>query len=462
MTRDEVRIIFYMDGGYAWTTNRGLEYAQPIGSYTDLATPPAEDDSPDVRALRIVQRYFNERFQTYGRFVHLFLHVGPHVATATAEERRADAADEIARIKPFAVVSGVSRFSADYAAVMNRRGVPVFLAQTFSAFGSMGPRQEMTRRGKGLLWSYLPTIEQRAELFTSYVCKKVLGLPTSFSGNSGENGTPRVLGLLRSDNDSLPELISFGLLVKAGIEACGGRFAAEGLTRDQWYATTDADDRSRAQTQMAEFASKGVTTVIWAAGSGIGAQDAAGSSAYYPEWVVAGDSNLIDSTFGAQRQREDVWQYARAVSTHTFTPTFAQRDCVQAARSSEPSEAGQDIANFFCQVYPYFRQLFIGIQVAGPELTPRSMDRGFHAIPDVPSSHPTVAACFYELDDYSCVKDAMAIWWDPGGINENGSRGCWRAMEGGRRYLRGSWPAGDVEQQRTPSDPCTILGTDIA
>jgi len=27
-------------------------------------------------------------------------------------------------------------------------------------------------------------------------------------------------------------------------------------------------------------------------------------------------------------------------------------------------------------------------------------------------------------------------------------------MEGGTRYLAGTWPAGDVEAQRRPDDPC--------
>lgn len=59
--------------------------------------------------------------------------------------------------------------------------------------------------------------------------------------------------------------------------------------------------------------------------------------------------------------------------------------------------------------------LFTGIQVAGPRLGPTTLDKGFHAIPPGPSGDPRVPACFYEIGDYTCVKDATAVWWDPAG-----------------------------------------------
>src|SRR5256885_2877325 len=54
---------------------------------------------------------------------------------------------------------------------------------------------------------------------------------------------------------------------------------------------------------------------------------------------------------------------------------------------------------------PILRQLFVGIQVAGPQLKPPKVDEGFHSIPAVASTDPTVPACYYDPGDYTCIKD---------------------------------------------------------
>jgi len=83
------------------------------------------------------------------------------------------------------------------------------------------------------------------------------------------------------------------------------------------------------------------------------------------------------------------------------------------------------------------------------------MQSGFRAIPAVPSTDPTVAACFYEVGDYTCVKDAAVGHWDPSGSGEPGSTdGCWRMVEDGRRYLADGWDAGNLDTRRAPEDVC--------
>src|SRR6185503_2209172 len=96
------------------------------------------------------------------------------------------------------------------------------------------------------------------------------------------------------------------------------------------------------------------------------------------------------------------------------------------------------------------------IQVAGPRLGPTSIDRGYHAIPAVRSNDPTTPACFYSNGDYTCVKDAQAEIWDGGGQPPGDNRpGCWRAIEGGHRYLPGEWPKGNVNAQIKGNEPCS-------
>ena len=56
-------------------------------------------------------------------------------------------------------------------------------------------------------------------------------------------------------------------------------------------------------------------------------------------------------------------------------------------------DRGHWVHRFVCALgFPYeaLRQLFTGIQLAGPTLTPPKVDEGFHAIPPRPSSDPGI------------------------------------------------------------------------
>jgi hypothetical protein len=160
---------------------------------------------------------------------------------------------------------------------------------------------------------------------------------------------------------------------------------------------------------------------------------------YNPEWVVAGDGQQDGTTYG-QRQDQNQWSHAVLVSNQTKIGVVEQELCYQAYREVDATAPTSDVQNFACPQYNDLRQLFTGMQVAGPKLGPSSVDKGFHAIPPVASSDPRVPACFYEQRDYTCVKDSVVLWWDINGIApNNGNPGCWRMAENGKRYIFGTF-----------------------
>src|SRR5439155_24992015 len=73
VTKDEIRVLWYLDVGGQYLAADGFEPA-PVKKSQDLGNPPDPNDPDDnfvyTRVMRGWQRYFNERFQTYGRFVH--------------------------------------------------------------------------------------------------------------------------------------------------------------------------------------------------------------------------------------------------------------------------------------------------------------------------------------------------------------------------------------------------------
>ena len=443
VSKDEVRILFYFDNFTDIGTSRGRE-PRPVGQYFDLLNPPKDDEHVFVRMLRGWQRYFNDRFQTYDRFVHFFAYYAPEL---TPEARRADAADNYAKVKPFAVMSYAFQNADDYLDGMARRGV-----LNFGSF--VGRPQSFFQKYPKLIWGYLPAIEAQARQYSTYVCQKVIPYPVSFSGNAADMGKPRKLGLLSTSDEDHPELQLLRDLVKAQIQACGGTFAIEKSFPRAGYAQDASTLPGYASDNMAAFQKEAITTIIWPGGLETKQSQQAAIIGYRPEIVLAGDRQ-IESRDNSSFQDKSVWDHAVVVSNVTKHGLPEEEMCFLAHREADPDAPRSDVVGSACDFYNDLFMLFTGIQVAGPRLGPTSIDKGYHAIPRIASTDPRIPACFYDPNDYTCVKDAVVQWWDSNGRAPGASSaGCWRMPEGGKRYLTGTWPAGDVLAQRRPDDVC--------
>ena len=453
VTRDEVRVLFYMEyTGVPDRSSRGAEQAQR-GTYDDLGQPPDGDEFVWSRVLRIWQRYFNERFQTYGRYIHFWVYyaAGERTQGPTVERRRADAIANLKEVNPFAVVLSTGGMQEPYIELMAEKGVLTFVS-AHATYGAPPQSQSFYGRHSGLLWGYDPSVETRAKVFSSWVCRQLVGGKVTFGG-ADLMGKPRKLGLLYPDSPTALGHNLFGKLVQKQVEDCGGRWAAIRTQPQEGCAHWCGDD-SAALSNMVEFQQKGVTTVVWVAGHSQNHPLAATSLGYYPEWAQAGESSS-DKTGKASGYDQSQWQNAMLVTSLLRKPQAPETFCYKTARETDPTAPTLDL-NTACVFYPYIRQLFTGIQVAGPRLSAESMNRGFHAIPQLPSIDPFHPACFYETNENTCVKDAMLEWWDPAGRDPDAvsERGCWRMIEGGRRYIAGGWRSEDPTARKTSSDLC--------
>ncbi|HEX9766740.1 MAG TPA: hypothetical protein VGA36_08245, partial [Nitriliruptorales bacterium] len=445
-----------------------LMYADPVAyapgpdewpSWWDLGAPPEGEEPRRIVNMRAFQRYFNERYQLYGRDVRFIVHVsnitssGENAAgdAATPENRAADAANDYATYEPFAVLTSQLVYGNEdvYIQHMVNRGV--------MSFGVRGTRERsIYQTAPGLIWSYFPTLDRQTDLFASLLCDRVIPHPVSYSGN-GDDGQDRELGLVGTREESEPNRRRFRELTEQKVDACGGVWAERATTRNHGNILHGPEDDTEAIQSMSRFQQAGVTSVVVAQGYETALSAAAKNLDYYPEWVVAGDG-FTDGEGGARWQDQDVWQHARVVTNITLIPEDEeQQPCHRAIREASPSHR-DDYRGTACNAdntYNDLRQLFTGIQVAGPRLTPESIEQGFRAIPSHRSTDPSVPACFYEPGDYTCVKDATVEWWDPGNGQEGQANdGCWRMTGGGARFLEGAWPEGNVDDRESPDDPC--------
>ena len=92
-------------------------------------------------------------------------------------------------------------------------------------------------------------------------------------------------------------------------------------------------------------------------------------------------------------------------------------------------------------VYLQLLPLVLGVQMAGPELTPENLETGMFAFPE----RTGVAGTWdWGPGHYSPVRDIREIWWDPDAISPfNGQPGSY--VDNGQRYRTGEIPAGDPE-----------------
>ena len=450
VTRHEIRVIIIVTSFNTTGNYKGANESMPPQKYYDVAEPPKEDDHSVIRYLRAWQQYFNERYQTYDRFVHFWAYY-PGNSRLGPEERRADAVDNYNKVKPFAVVWPTTSANIDvYNEVMAKKGVLTFN-------GLFGLRAEIFRKYPKLSWGFMPSLEEHAASFSAFVCEKVAHHPVEISGNPGENGRPRKYGLIYTVAVNAPYAKDFVALVKPRVARCGVEFALE--RTHETAATFDASTGPEYATEaMAAFQQEGITTIIWMLGFETNYSKAAASINYRPEWILAGDGNA-EGVWNGQYQEQSVWdRHAVVFSLYTKTDFGGvSQPCRDAYLQVDPTipRGTLDLA-LTCFFYDELRQLFTGIQVAGARINPNTMDKGYHAIPAIPSSAPTVPACYYNPGDYTCVKDGTLMWYDANYQDEAtaNTKGCWRLMAGGSRHIPGQWPKGNVTATKTETDPC--------
>lgn len=463
VTCDEIRIVLYRDGNIQTLgTSRGTETC-PQNKLVDLVNDkPTQDECHDIRMARLWQKYFNQRYQTYLRYVHFFVYFGASASSTTPETRVADAAEVYRRVKPFATIDQ-SQFEGggdSFVDTLARRGV-----LNFGSF--IGQDARFFQEFPKLIWGYPPSNEIAVKEYADVLCNNYV--PHKVQHSRTMNGQPRKFGLVYTTDPGFETLRRFKDAVMTKFKACGGELATAPRTFPKAGYTIDAETTNRyAIEAMQAFQQAGVTTIIWPGGLETKFSSAAATLGYFPEWILAGDG-LTDNEFaqqsyqGAAGQNQQVWQYAAVTSAQPLIPENEQdRICFQALRSVDPNVPQQDALRSGCDMYDNLRQLFIGIQVAGPRLGPTSIDRGFHAIPAVATTDLRVPACYYLPGDYTCIKDYALLRWNPNGDPEDErGTGCYEIV-GNRRRLVTSRETGNVmDEYNTSRDPCQNFGSSL-
>lgn len=440
VTAKEVRVLIYHDPNSTLNTSQGTS-TPPYDTIIDLDDPAKDREHPAVRTARSWQTYFNKRYAAYNRKVHMFVQFGTldSRGTNSAGTQAQDAAKAYKKFKPFAIINyagfGNGVFYNNY---MAEHGVLIF--------GSVAGRSaSFYKQYPGQQWGYNPPLEYGAAQYAQFVCNVLKGRKADDVGPGSigiENGDDRVYGLLYTTDKAFPGITDQALIAEDLIKKQCGITAKVRKSYPKNGFSVDNQPSDYGINIALAFREAGVTTVLWPAGHEVKISAAFNESRYYPE-IIVGDDDQQASVNGTGFQDQTAWNQAWIVTSQVYDPLPPDRICFQQYRSVDQTAPAADVQNFACDTYNDLRQLFTGIQVAGPTLTPQTIDQGFHAIPIVESADPQLPTCYYLPDDYTCVKDSTIMHWDSSGrptSTSTGQPGCWRMVGNGKRYLPGKFP----------------------
>jgi hypothetical protein len=412
VTRDEIRVAFLGTCAAAGGVQIG-----------DL------DDSNDPQyhaATAGYFKYFNDRFQTYGRRVHGYSVRQPCNTDADTVINEVDE-----RIQPFAFLQ--LNEGEDFAVGAAQRGI--------IANWPGGDRTTMHDHAPFII-SYPPDQDDLVSIFADFVCMKLAGRNAIYSGEPTDHGKRRRFALYYDREDKDAQRRGVEQTVRAIGDRCG---EAAGPISPSNGAHLDHHSQDATRWRV-----EGVTTVLEFGGRTNGIMQAAEATGWHPEWAhlieyCCNSDYQTNPPAPQMRNSLGVWYERR------WPEDRADHDWHRAMREGCGCDGGT------VAVYRELFLLFRGLQAAGPRLTPDNFDRGLHAIPQQQSPDPWTPAAYFAPSNHSLIKDVSVIRWDALGQARGSTKpGCWRLVEHGKRYRSGDFAShpgdGDFD---TAGWPCS-------
>jgi hypothetical protein len=448
ITKDEIKVILYNDESVEGDMNKPWK---PSDEHTCSSTYECEFL---VRTIKAQLRYFQSRYQTYGRTVHLIAKSSSDGLTTTCDGRQTDAEQTQQELRPFAVM-----FFGEGGQCYNER-MAQFKVPSFGIDFDL-PRKDYENY-RPYIWGFFPDQETQQQWSASFICRRLVGQTAKYSGDVLLQGQKRKFALIYPVNSVRgPTMHDEAMLLQKYVkDICGVNFDYS----DPYDASGAGAGSSEAPGLMAKYKRARVTTLICYCVpvqtelTVSSMQNTANALGYYPEWYWDQASSMDRAVW--DQQYTTPTQHGFGVTYFWRSPAFRQQHHYQAYLTQEPGTRPNVRFNF--SLYHMFLNLFEAIQAAGPQLTPDSVERGmftFNFLNRADYYEPIGGYGPYDakaVATFNFVDTAMAWWYDPTGTPPGGQRnsGCIRVVDGGRRYYWNEWPRGDAGLRST-SSPCS-------
>jgi hypothetical protein len=376
------------------------------------------------RTVEGLADYFNTRFQFYGRKLKIVAFDGKgnfntELQGGGQEAVEADAVKAAEEIKAFADIIAIS---APYSDALARRGL--------LSFGAPYMSQEWLAERRPYAWSPTTDCTFIQQSVSDYVNKRLAGKPAKYAGGD-------LKGKVRTTAVVAPENPWYQQCVEAGEKVA--RAAGHPNQARIAYKLDFNTLSNQATSIIAKLKSEKITTVICGCDPAIPIflTSKAQEQGYFPEWIITG-AGFIDLDVLGQLYQQDQWSRSLGVSFIGALQPLRATSGYNAFKAVRPNEEPSPLVDI---LYYDMYMLALGIQHAGPQLTPETFERGMFAYPG--GSGPA-GTWKFTPGRYTPTQDAREIYWDRNATSpQNKEKGSYIDPNPGKRYRPGDWPTTD-------------------
>jgi hypothetical protein len=423
-------------GDNGGSTYRGVSATDIVVAVRELEGPTAGEIFAQLSGQTVITskeaventtlalaEYFSTRFNFYGRKIKIVFYQGQGIGASELlgsgkEAALSDAVKVSQEIGAFADVSGIT---LPYADALFQQGVV--------NFGAPYPSRDWFIRHRPYSWSIFPDGTNVVENGAAQIIARQGASSTADFAGPALQGKPRVYGIVAPENQEYQESVDkyLGILGSAGISP----------RLNLKYKLDVASMPNHASNIIAQLKDAGVTSVICGCDPvmlALGLTPKANEQDFEPEWQTSGLA-FVDQDIVSQLIDQRQWARAFGIAYNAESEPQGRSFPYAAFKQMRPSdEPAFGVEEFYYQLY----MLAIGLQMAGPNLTPQSFEAGMFAYPG--GSGPRGLWKFGE-GDYTTTDDFREIWWDPNRISgQNDRPGAWVQLGGGARYTGATVP----------------------
>lgn len=383
-----------------------------------------DTDADIERTINTLATYFNTHFQFYGRKISVQYYNGQGSESNELEGTGQQAADADAvtvgqQIKPFGELNGTTE---PYDVALAAQHVMSFGAPYLSAafMGQYAP----------YMWSIAPECNDVDATTTEFYLKSLAGGNATWAGGSLQ-GQPRKVAIIAPSDPWYQQCANVGV---AEAQAAG-----HPVTDDIQYQLDLATLSSQAATIISKLQNDGITTVICGCDpvTPVYLTSRAAEQGYFPEWVVAGTA-LTDTDYVGQLFAQNEWERAFGV---TFNGPIVPKESTFGYAAYKSVDPSTEPANAVDLIYAQMYEIAIGIQMAGPDLTPANFEAGMRAYPgsQAGATNALYGTWGFPTGHFTPQLDAAIIYWNPNLISKYNSKvGAY--VVASPRYKSGQFP----------------------
>lgn len=372
-----------------------------------------------VRTIEGITEFINKNFQLYGRKIDIDVFDGRGVGADEVQGAGQDGAnaDAVTVADQKAAFMDASAGTAPYTDALARRKVVSIGVNYLS--------EEWYTERHPYVWTGV-SCTQTVRMLAEYANKRLYGGTADHAGE-GLRGKPRKIAVIAPENSYYQDCVR---TLAADLAKEGNKLAAE-LSYALDINTISQDSSSI----IARLSADNITSVLMVTDpvSPLFFSSKATQQRYNPEWILAGTA-ATDTDVVAQQYDQEQWAHCFGFRTFFAGKSREQSDAYAAFKLARPSEEPAGLALY--GIYQRLLQMAIGIQQAGPNLTPATFGAGMQGYDGGSGFYGAMRG---RPGLHTLQTDAEEVYYDPKAISSfNRAAGAY--VPSTPKYELGQWP----------------------